>query len=546
MPHSEPTRIFLNARVFTGTGEDDWAAAFRVTAGRFDRVGATAEVMADRPDDCEIVDLGGATVLPGLLDVHSHPAFLAALADSTLCFPPAVTSLRGLVEHLRGNSGIGQGPDVWIEGFGYDESAYPERRGPTADDLDQVSPDQPVFVRRCDGHSAAANHRALELAGITAATPDPPGARFGRDAAGRPDGRLIESAATAAVARVVPPRSSADRAQDLAGLDCHFLSRGIVGVADLWATMVPEPLATFRAAEDRGLSVQCALYYPWPEIVAAGLQEIGADQRAGRMQIAGAKLFLDGAYSNRTAWTERPYPGSCDHGLRTASDADLHAAVAWARRNRLQVAIHAMGDAAISHVLDLFADVEPWLTGMPSIRIEHATLFSPAMLDRLTAGRMRFGVVSHAIFLYAEIDAYRDNLDTEQFAIAYPLRSFFEQVGDAALASDVPATAWADADNVFLSVQAAVSRRAHDGTDIGQPQAVTVPQALLLYTGRARTLAPLQDVGLIAPGYEGSFVILDRDVFTVPVADIAATRVVQTWLAGRLAYDAEASTPTGS
>lgn len=532
------SRVFVNGRVFTGTGVDDFVSAFSVVDGRFDRVGSTAQVMAGRSPGTEVVDLGGATVLPGLLDVHSHPAFLAALVDATPCFPPTVTSLRGLVETLRAHPGLGRGPQHWIEGFGYDESKYPEGRGPTADDLDLVSVDQPVLVQRCDGHSAAANHRALELAGVTAATPDPAGARFGRDADGRPDGRLIESAATAAVARARPARTAADQARDLARLDGHFLSRGIVGVADLWATQVPDPWATFRAAERLGLSVQCALYYPWPDLVAAGLDVLSDDQRAGRVRIAGVKLFLDGAYSNRTAWTQRPYPGSCDHGMRAASDADLWAAVEWARRNRVQVAIHAMGDAAIGHVLDLFADVDPWLTDRPSIRIEHATLFSPAMLDRLTSARMRFGVVSHAIFLFAEIDAYRSNLDAEQFAIAYPLRSFFERVADAALASDVPATAWADADNVFTSVQAAVTRRAHDGTDIGQAQALTVPQALLLYTGRARTLAPLDGVGVIAPGCEASFVELDRDVFTVPVAEIGATRVARTWLAGRSAFTA--------
>lgn len=534
------TRIFVNGRVFTGSSVGDFASAFAVSEGRFVRVGPAADLLAVTPD-AEVVDLGGATVVPGLLDAHSHPAYLAALVDAVRCLPPEVTSLRGLVETLRRHPGLGDAPDTWIEGFGYDESAWPEGRGPTADDLDLVSRDQPVFVRRCDGHSAAANHRALELAGITAATPDPPGAHLGRDAGGRPDGRLIESAATAAVARAMPAVTAQDRARDLARLDEHFLARGIVGVADLWATLVPDPLTTFRAAERLGLSVQCALYYTWPEIVATGLDDLTDDQRTGRIRIAGVKLFLDGAYSNRTAWTQRPYPGSCDHGLQTLADDDLLAAVDWARRNRVQVAIHAMGDAAITHVLDLFADTEPWLTELPSIRIEHATLFSPAMLDRLATARMRFGVVSHSIFFFAEIDAYRDNLDAEQAAVAYPLRSYFERVPDTALSSDVPTTAWADADNVFTSIQAAVTRTAHDGTVFGPHEALTVPQALLLYTGRARSLSPLDGVGLIAPGFEASFVVLDRDVFTVPSAEIGRTRVVQTWLGGELVYRAGAS-----
>ena len=123
---------------------------------------------------------------------------------------------------------------------------------------------------------------------------------------------------------------------------------------------------------------------------------------------------------------------------------------------------------------------------LPSIRLDHATLFSPAMIDRLNAARMSFAVVSHTIFLFAEYDSYERNLSPQQFDIAYPIRSFYEKVPYTALSSDTPATAWADADNVFVSIKAAVVRQAYNGADIGQAEAVTVPQALLLYTGRAR------------------------------------------------------------
>ena len=137
---------------------------------------------------------------------------------------------------------------------------------------------------------------------------------------------------------------------------------------------------------------------------------------------------------------------------------------------------------------------------LPSIRLDHATLFSAAMIDRLNSARMSFAVVSHSIFMFAEYDSYERNLSPRQFDIAYPIRSFYEQVPYTALASDTPATAWADADNVFVSIKAAVVRKAYNGDDIGQAEAVTVPQALLLYTGRARQVAPLDGVGIIDNG----------------------------------------------
>ncbi len=524
------SQLFVNGRIFTGRGEDDFATMFRITDGIFAWVAGSPFNIAV-PDE-SVTDLRGRTVIPGLLDVHTHPAFMAALANSVMCLPPEVTSLAALLDKVRTHPNVGKGANSWIEGFGYDESKYPEGRGPTADDLDEISTSQPVFLQRCDGHSAVCNHRALELAGITAATPDPAGAAYGRNPDGSPNGLLIENRATASVAAVVPTPDFEDQTANVAGLNEHFLERGIVGVADLCATWMPSPLQMFRRAGERGLLPQCALYYEWSTVVRDEVGDLTDEDRSGRIKIAGLKLFMDGAYSNRTAWTEEAYPGSNDHGIRTLSDEELRAAVNWARRNKIQVAVHAMGDRALNHVLDLFADEEPWMGALPSIRLDHATLFSREMIDRVNAARMTFAVVSHSIFLFAEYDSYERNLSPTQFEIAYPIRSFYENLPFTALSSDTPATAWADADNVFVSIKAAVLRQAYNGADIGRAEAITVPQALLLYTGRARQIAPLDAVGLIEKGYEGSFVVLDRDVFSIPLEQIDTVTVAETWIQG--------------
>lgn len=523
------SQLFVNGKVFTGRGEHDFVTTFRITDGMFSWIGERADVASE-----PAVDLQGRTVVPGLLDVHTHPAFMATLVDAAMCLPSEVNSLAGLLEKLRTHPNLGRGTDAWIEGFGYDESKYPHGRGPTADDLDQVSTTQPVFVQRCDGHSSACNHRALELAGITHDTPDPPGARYGRDGDGRLNGLLIESNATDTVAAAIPAPDDAQQVRNLTRLNKHFVERGIVAVGDLLATMIPAPMQTFRAAQKAGLRVQCALYYGWP--AAAEVPDLTDDDRTGRIKIAGLKLFMDGAYSNRTAWTQDAYPDSRDHGMHTLADEDMREAVDWARRNHIQVSVHAMGDRALNHVLDMFADEEPWMGDLPSIRLEHATLFSPAMIGRMNAARMSFAVVSHSIFLFAEYDSYQHNLSPKQFEIAYPIRSFYEHVPFTALSSDNPATAWADADNVFVSIKAAVLRRAYNGADIGQPEAITLPQALLLYTGRARQVAPLDGVGLIETGYEGSFVILDRDIFTIDPDEIDQVQVAETWIRGEQVY----------
>ena len=160
--------LFVDAKVFLGTGEDDFATAFRIDDGVFTWVGDTSDVAGE-----PATELGGATVLPGLLDVHSHPSMLAGLAGAVSCLPPDVDSLAGLLDRMRTHPALGRGADHWIEGFGFDESGYPEGRKPTRHDLDRVSATQAVFVRRCDSHSMVCNTRALELAGITRDTPDP-------------------------------------------------------------------------------------------------------------------------------------------------------------------------------------------------------------------------------------------------------------------------------------------------------------------------------------------------------------------------------------
>ncbi|GAA5036328.1 amidohydrolase [Microbacterium fluvii] len=522
-------QLFIGAKVFTGASEGEFATAFRIVDGLVDWVGSQEEVAGE-----EALDLGGRTVVPGLIDSHTHPAVIAGTAPAVECFPPAVASPDELVAVLRAHADQAQGE--WILGRGFDDTKFPGARMPTATDLDRVSTDRPVLVWRCDAHSAVCNSRALEIAGITAATPDPDGARFERDPDGRPTGVLTELAAVQAVAAFIPAPTRDEQIDALVAIGDELTSRGIVAVCDLLSTRVDDPLHTFRAAADRGMRTQVALYPGWdPQHPLADLRP---GDREGRIRVAGVKVVLDGAYSNRTAWVHEPYPGSCDHGLSLVPDGEVRAAAAWARRNGVQLALHAMGDRALDRVLELFGDEEPWLEGVPSVRIEHATIVSDEYLDRLRAARMSFGIATHTVFFFAEYDGYRTALRAEQVPDAYPIARLYAGLEPLALSSDRPATAWSGADDVMLSVEAAVRRRTYNGVDFGPAAAISPAQALLLYTGRARLLSPLEGVGMLRPGFEGSFVVLDRDVFTVPSDEIAGVRAAETWIRGERVYTA--------
>lgn len=247
--------------------------------------------------------------------------------------------------------------------------------------------------------------------------------------------------------RPAPDRD--DIAAKIVGLNERLLGFGIVAVDDLYGNFVEDPLEMTRTAAERGYLPQSGVFLVWG---IDPLEEVTEDERTGRVRVAGVKVFMDGAFSNRTAWVEEPYPDSHNHGIVTVSDDDLRTAAAWARRNGVQMAVHVMGDRGINHLLDMFENDEPWLTDRPSIRFDHSTLYTKEMMERTAKARMNFGVISHSVFFYAEYDSYEASLGEREFKIAYPLKSMYENLPLAAIASDSPATAWEFCDNPFISV----------------------------------------------------------------------------------------------
>ena len=528
-------RFFRHPKVFTGTTEDGWASAFSVDAGVITWVGASKDV----PAGADVVDLQGALVLPGLIDAHTHPTYIAWIVDAVPCTVPTVTSIPEMIEALRGHPSYAKPDGGWITGWGYDESKLVERRSPTRHDLDRVSRSQPVYVLRSDAHSGICNTRALEIAGIRRDTPDPEGAAFGRDLDGIPNGVLMEHAANQAVLQAkASPGFEAD-SDALLRTSAHLAERGIVAVADMFC--VPgryTQLDLYRDAAAHGFGQLARVFYEFQALKQLSFDAISETDREGRTCVGGIKLFLDGSISNQTAWMRDPYRGSTDNrGMRTATRQDLLDALELARRHDIQLAIHAMGDASIVEILDVLGNEEPWLDGFPSVRIEHASVLDVDLIERLRSARMHFGVVTNIDFFFAEYDSYSANLTDDQFSRTYMIKNLYERVEPFALSSDSPATTWYDPDDPFMSIQAAVTRSAYTGADIVPGQAISVGQALLLYTGRARTVTDFGDVGRIVPGAEASFIALDQDLFRIDPTRIIDTRVIGTWMRGEKVFE---------
>jgi predicted amidohydrolase YtcJ len=527
---------FINGKIFTARNEQEFVTAFKVAGGKITWTGDQNEI-----DDNGAIDLEGRTVLPGFIDIHTHPAYVAMIVNSVPCTVPVVTNIPEMIEALKRHPNFGRGPNDWIDGFGYDESKLAEHRTPTAADLDQVSTAQPVYVLRSDCHSGICNTRALQIAGITKETPDPEGAHFGRLENGAPNGVLEEHGANDAVLRVKTVADYPTKVSAIAAIARHYNERGIVALTDMMSVTTPfHDLQVYRDAQKQGLRQQTALYFNWLGLNDKPIPDLTDDDRKGRTRFAGVKLFADGSVSGKTAWMCEPYRNS-GHGYSTLTEADLESAYEWTRRNRVQLAIHAMGDRALQRIIDFFAGKEPWLgQDIPSVRLEHATFLNDRQISQMNNSRMIFGVATQIIFFFAEHDSYSENLTDDVYRRSYPLRTFYENIHHLGLSSDAPATTWADPDNVFVSLKAAVVRRAYNGADIVSEQALTIPQAVMLYTSRPATMAPFAGrLGQLAEGFDASFIVLDRDIFTIDANEIDRTAVLQTWIDGEKVYERE-------
>lgn len=284
----------INGKIFLGTDSTSFASALTLAQGRVRWVGATAQA----PRTGRVIDLRGRTVLPGLVDCHTHPKYIADALHGVACTPPQVNSIADLVAALRQSPAVGQGPTVWIEGWGFDESKLAEHRAPTVDDLDQVSTTQPIFLYRSDCHSAVGNRRALALAGIDRTTPDPVGGHIGHFKNGEPNGFMREVAATQLLIRAKSSLSYANDVTNLVNSSDHYLQNGLVAIGEMMGRMRPYPSQQlYEDAMQAGFLPRVGLYDVFDEVT--GPLKPAQNER---LRVAGIKVFMDGSISGETAW----------------------------------------------------------------------------------------------------------------------------------------------------------------------------------------------------------------------------------------------------
>ena len=525
--------IVTNARIYTVDDNRPLAEAMAIRDGRVVFVGSArgAEVFAG--SRTERLDIDGKTVIPGMVDAHIHLTGLGvALRILDLVGTRSYEEvIERVVERAR-NTPEGE----WVRGRGWDQNDWAVTDFPTHEALSRALPDHPVYLTRVDGHAALVNARALELAEVTAATQDPDGGRFIRDASGDPTGVLIDRA-QGIVARVIPERSDHEMREAILAAIAEANKWGLTGVHD--AGVAPstidlyEELANEGRYDLRNYVMISSSDESLQRYFERGLQDGLHD---GRIWIRAIKVSADGALGSRGAALLEPYsddPGNT--GLITTPYERVREVAVRGLRNGFQVNVHAIGDRTNRMVLDAF---ESALKEVPTadhrFRIEHAQILHFQDLPRFA----QLDVIPSMQGSHQTSDMYWaiDRLGWTRVQGAYAWRSLLNTGVVIPNGSDAPV----EAANPLISFKAFITRQDADGWPAGgwfPDQRTTRQEALKSMTLWPAYSAFMEDVsGSLSPGKYADFVVLDQDIMAIAPERILDTHVLLTVLGGKVVY----------
>ncbi len=503
--------------------------AIAIADGKVLAVGSDDEVERYAGASTERIDLAGRRVVPGFMDSHTH--FVGG------GFELAGVQLRDAATPEEFTRRIGEfaeaHPDEWVTGGQWDHELWGGEL-PRRDWIDRLTAETPVFVSRLDGHMGLANGRALELAGITAATPDPPGGTIVRYPDGRPTG-VLKDEAQSLVNRVMPPSSEAERDRALQAAIEHAVERGVTMITDMgsWSD-----LETYRRAYARG-ALPIRVYAVVPISTWERLAELVESEGRGdrRLFWGGLKGFVDGSLGSTTAWFYEPYddePGTA--GLVVIDDTtEFKSWITAGDAAGFHVVIHAIGDRANDWLLDAYAEART-ANGPRDrrFRIEHAQHLTREAIERIARDE-----VIAAMQPYHAIDDGRwaeKRIGPERIKTTYAFRSLLDAGAVLAFGSD-----WtvAPLDPLF-GIYAAVTRRTFDGANPGgwvPEEKVSLAEAVAAYTAGVAYASFLEDVvGELKPGMYADLVVLSDDIFAIDPVEIEKVKVDLTMVEGRVVY----------
>jgi predicted amidohydrolase YtcJ len=536
MPALHADLVALGGRIATFDAKDRAVAALAARDGRIVATGSDDDVAGLIGPATRVVRLGGATVIPGIVDSHCHPdSYAVRLVKWHDVSPQRIGSKAALLDLIARTTGAAA-PGSWFVGYRYDE----RKSGgyPSGAELDRAGNGKPVFILRTDGHIALANAAAFSACGIPADAADPPFGKFDRHpTTGAFTGLVRETAAHLFLGQIHGSDTESEIAEGLERVFAECLSYGITS---LYNSLTPaRAIRAYQKMKAEGrLSVRVGIIASGREdgliesLIATGISSGFGDDW---LRVIGVEWCPDCSTSGRTAAYYEPYVGAKvvgevddNRGMLLYEGEDLKRRAIAAHKAGLLVCIEGVGDRGIDFALDA---IEAALEAHPiddhRMRVEHCCYVTPPILERMK--RLKVVDSSATGFMYDLGDAYRANRGEAAMRWMWPHRTLIDQ--------GVPAPGHSDAavchPNPFRAIWSMVNRKSDSGQSLDAREAITVTEAIRAYTvlgawsGREEAVK-----GSLEPGKLADFAVLDRDVFAIPTEELRETRVTQCYVGG--------------
>lgn len=529
--------IYHNVNGYTlQDGELHQFEALAVQDGKVIATGAEDEILNNH-SDFEQIDGNGNTLLPGLIDAHAH---IMGLGIQELDVNVAgIESLRETLRTIE-NFAAENSDREWITGRGWNQVLWEENEFPTAEDLDEVIADRPVFLTRIDGHAGWANSRAMELAGIDQSTEDPNGGRIIRNENGDATGVFIDSAMNL-IENVIPEKTGEDYREALYLAMNEMSAHGLTSVHDAGINSQTWNLYKDFADHD---SLKTRIYAMISGTGATfdSLSQNGPIQSYADDMLAlrSVKLYSDGALGSRGAAMLEDYsddPGN--QGLLFNSQEKMNQMLLKGTSAGYQMNVHAIGDAGNRQVLDGFEYVENELGDQSGMRhrIEHAQVVALEDIPRFE--ELDLIVSMQPTHATSDMNMAEDRVGSERIQGAYAWQKFLDQGTVIAAGSDFPV----EDVNPFYGLYSAVTRKDHQGRPPEgwySEQSLSRIEALRAFTIDAAFAAHQEDIlGTLEPGKWADFIVIDHNFFEVPASEIWQMNVLETWVSGEKVYQKE-------
>ncbi len=554
VPGAAPDLILHHGRVITVDATDRVLEAIAIRGDRIIAVGRDAEILQLAGANTRRIDLGGRAVTPGLIDAHAH--FSGGATDRYFLLDvsyPAVKGIADIVAAVRDR--VAKAPSgTFIEGSGWDEGKFVERRMITARDLDAVSPANPVVLTNTTGHYVVANSAALALANITRDTPNPPSGTIDRAADGTPTGVLKESAQQL-VLRLISPLTTMQQAEAMRALAREFSAEGMTGVKEPGISATT--FDNYRAlAAEGALPVRIFALFSGGRTMAEARQLIAERATQSRpyestgddhVIAGGVKLFADGSGGARTAWMYDDWNvGSTgiDTGNRGYPNIDpdtLRAMIMLYHRAGMHISTHSIGDRTIDWVVDSYAAAE---RDVPTKGLRHGIIHANVPSDHAIAEMARlereFDTAypePSASFHWWIGDNYAGNFGPVRSRRLNPFHTFQKNGITWANGSDFPVTPFAARNGLWASVARTTMLNRYAEDPFGRDEVVDVHTALRSITiWAARQMFLERKVGSIEVGKLADLAVWDRDPYSVPTAELQGMQCLLTLFGGKVVY----------